>query len=209
MCHSAFSAVCELRHFSTLSQGTFLYVQDFSPSAVLLQFVQTLTVLRKALSSLIQAPSIRNANTCGCVTHWSPETSAGAYQPPNPHTLCPPLPAQCHYFIVSLHACDWVVELTLWCSARLAAVQHPDQYRGRQFEFGTTLSQGLPACPSGLYPQSLPVYPSHCLRMHSTASQLSVIVCHVVCYPVTCDHNCRISSVSLLDCMGRFCFPGT
>ena len=90
---------------------------------MLLQCVQTLTELRKAFSFLIQAPSIRNANTCDCVTRRSLATSAGAYgEPPPLHThsstLCLWAFTCCHYFIVSLHACDWVVQLTLWCSGQ-------------------------------------------------------------------------------------------
>lgn len=64
--------------------------------------VPTLTESRKAFSSLIRTPSIRNANTCDCVTRQSPAASAGVcgeqqqqqhhHRPPPPLTPPPPPP---------------------------------------------------------------------------------------------------------------------
>ena len=116
LAESAFLLLYSSLHFSSP------HVWDFSPSALRLQCVQTLTELRKAFSSLIRAPSIRNANTCDCVTRQSPATSAGAYgEPPPSHTHPAPcllVFTRCHYFIVSLHAYDWAVQLTLCCSGQ-------------------------------------------------------------------------------------------
>lgn len=216
------------RPSSTLSEGAFLllysclhlsspHVWDFSPSALLLQRVQTLTELRKAFSSLILAPSIRNANTCDCVTRRSPATSAGAYgKPPPSHTH--PAPClwaftRCHYFIVSLHACDWAVQLTLCCSGQ-AFCSPAHRARGvlrRGVWVWDSPFPGQASLSAHLDPYTQ-LYPSHCLLLHSTTSQWAFVCSYSLFESViTCElrHNCRNYHLCLTVghfYMGSFCF---
>lgn len=175
------------RPSSTLTESAFLllysclhlfspHVWDFSRSALLLWCVQTLTELRKAFSSLIRAPSIRNANTCDCVTHWSPATSAEAYgEPPPFHTN--PAPCfkaftRCHYFIVSLHACDWAAQLTL-CWADQASCNPANRTRGvlsRGIWVWDSPFPGMASLPVHLDPYTQ-LYSSCCLLMCFTCSE--------------------------------------
>lgn len=175
---------------------------------MLLQCVQTLTELRKAFSSLIRAPSIRNANTCDCVTRRSPATSAGAYgEPPPSHThSAPPYPCpclwaftRCHYFIVSLHACDWAVQLTLWCSGQ-ACCSPAHRSRGVQRRAVWVWDSPFPGQAS---------LPAHLASTHSSTPH-TVYLCiplpvnvhldvYIVCRVVTCvlGHNCMIYCLCL------------
>lgn len=155
---SAFLPLCSCLHLSSP------HFWDFSLSALLFCCVQTLTELRKAFSSLIRAPSIRNANTCDCVTRWSPATSAGANGEPLPsHTHCAPCLwafTHCHYFIVSLHACDWAVRLTLCCSNQATCSPHtgPEGNCGGCMGLGKPFPRtSPPVSPSGLLHTALPL----------------------------------------------------
>lgn len=190
------------------------HVWDFSPSALLLRRVQTLTELRKAFSSLIRAPSIRNANTCDCVTRRSPATSAVAYGKPPP-SYTHPAPClwaftRCHYFIVSLHACDWAVQLTLCCSGQ-AGCSPAHRARG-------VLRRGLWVWDSPFPGQAsiwTPTHrstPSHCLLMHSTTSQCAFVCSYCLLKSMlTCElrHNCKHDHLCLTVghfYMSSFCF---
>lgn len=189
---SAFLPLCSCLHLSSP------HFWDFSLSALLFCCVQTLTELRKAFSSLIRAPSIRNANTCDCVTRWSPATSAGANGEPLPsHTHCAPCLwafTHCHYFIVSLHACDWAVRLTLCCSDQATYSPHtgPEGNCGGVWVWESPFPGQVPLSAHLVF--YIQPYPSHCLLTHSTTSQCT-FVCSYGLFKsmVTCElsHNGR------------------
>lgn len=122
---------------------------------------------------------------------WPTEARQHLQEPmASPHTLTHPFCphshrlwafTRCHYFIVSLHACDRAVQLTLCCSSQ--ASSRPAHWGlwgywgGGVCEFGTALSQDRPLC--------LPIWtpthsstPSLCLLLHSITSQCAFVNSH-------------------------------
>lgn len=122
-----------------------------------------------------------------------------------PHPPCPRLWAltRCHYFIVSLHACEWAVQLTLCCSGKLAAVLHmvPEEV----YWVWDMLFPGQASMTAHLDPYTH-LYPSYCLHMHPTASLSACVYSFPLLKSVvTCEitHICRI--YPLCPNAGYFC----
>lgn len=114
---------------------------------------------------------------------WPTEARQHLQEPmASPHTLTHPLCShshrlwaftRCHYFIVSLHACDRAVQLTLCCSSQ--ASSRPAHWGQRGYWGGglwvwDSPFPGQASLPAHLDPYTQSTTPSLYLLLHSSAS---------------------------------------
>lgn len=141
---------------------------------------------------------------------WPTEAQQHLQEPmasPRPRT--PTLPpafwafTRCHYFIVSLHACDRAVQLTLCCSGQASRTpaHRPRRLLRRGVWVWDSPFPGQASLPAhlDLLHRALPLL--HCLLMHSTTSQHASVCSHCQFKRVIARFH---SAASIY--MGMFCF---